>query len=47
MGLRRDAERLLETLESVVAGLTAFQGSPVQMEYTATWAAGSSRSSKS
>jgi len=34
MGLRRDAERLLETLESVVAGLTAFQGSPVQMEYT-------------
>jgi len=34
MRLRRDAERLLETLESVAAGLAAFQGSPVQTEYT-------------
>jgi len=34
MGLRGDAEKLLETLESVAAGLAAFQGSPVQMEYT-------------
>lgn len=34
MGVRRDAERLLETLESVAAGLAAFQGFPAQMEYT-------------
>jgi hypothetical protein len=34
MGLRRDAERLLETLASVTTGLAAFQGSVVQMEYT-------------
>jgi hypothetical protein len=33
MGLREDAQRLLEALQSVAAGLGAFRGSPVQKEY--------------
>jgi len=34
MGLREDAEKLLETLTSIAAGLGEYQGSPVQMKYT-------------
>jgi len=34
MGLWEDAQRLLETLQSVAASLGAFRGSPVQREYT-------------
>ena len=34
MGLWEDAQRLLETLQSVGARLGAFRGSPVQREYT-------------
>lgn len=33
MGLREDAETLLETLTSIAAGLGAFHGSPVQAKY--------------
>ena len=34
MGLRADAEELIQVLESVGAGLADFQGSSDQMEYT-------------
>lgn len=34
MGLWEDAQRLIETLQSVAARLGAFRGSPVQKEYT-------------
>ncbi len=34
MGLRTDAEELIQVLESLDAGLAGFQGSSDQMEYT-------------
>jgi len=34
MGLRTDAEKLIQALEAVAAGLVSFRGSSVQMEYT-------------